>query len=100
MFVVTIKFGGNEANASVQRAGRRRTSPLVSFRTKLLSHGDGKAMSRLYNSRTHSYRHPMHKHERELPSSLNKRTPTQARSNTVYPLSRDAGKRQQYQQSI
>ncbi|OWR45812.1 hypothetical protein KGM_206675 [Danaus plexippus plexippus] len=31
-------------------------------------------------------RHPIHKHKPELPSSLNKRTPTQMRANTVYPL--------------
>ncbi|CAK1582748.1 unnamed protein product [Parnassius mnemosyne] len=67
---------------------------------KLLSHGDGKAMSRLYNSRTHLYKHPTHKHENELPSSLNKRTPTQARSNTVYPLFMNARMRKKYQQSI
>lgn len=39
-------------------------------------------MSRLYNSHTHSLsRHPIHKHESELPSSLNKRTQTQTRTN-------------------
>ncbi|CAF4876181.1 unnamed protein product [Pieris macdunnoughi] len=32
-------------------------------------------------------RHPIHKHESELPSSLNKRTQTQPRTDNVYPLS-------------
>lgn len=50
----TEKFDASVAHTSVWRAGRRRTGSLVSFRTKLLSHGDGKAMSRLYNSRTQS----------------------------------------------
>lgn len=76
----------NVRHAPVERAGRRTTSSLVSFHTKLLSHGDGKAMSRLYNARTHARATPrVHTHA-ELPSSLNKLARTQMHAHTVYPL--------------
>lgn len=43
-------------------------------------------LCRASTTHTHSRaRHPMHKHESELPSSLNKRTPTLPRANNVYP---------------
>lgn len=83
---VTKKLDTRAPHTTLRRAGRRRTGSLVPFRSKLLSHGDGKAMSRLYNAHTHRRaRHPMHKHHAELPSSLNKRTPTPTRANSVYP---------------
>lgn len=47
----------------------------------------------------HNARHPMHKHESELPSSLNKRTPTPTRANIVYP-STAARARRVYQQYV
>lgn len=81
------------AHACVEHAGRRRTNSLDSFCSKLLSHGDGKAMSRLYNSRTQSYLTPYAQTRSELPSSLNKRTPTQTQQHRL-PLVRETPERE------
>lgn len=58
----TKKFNAEVSHTSIARAGRRRTNWLLAgampFHTKLLSHGDGKAMSRLYNSRIQAHAIP------------------------------------------